>query len=190
MSMKVSRRQLLKGTAAAGAGLALGAYPLKYARAAGGKITIGTEAGSPYDTFYKKHAAEFTKATGVEVEFNAIPHDIDPPAVRPGRAVRLGRLRRLHRRPGVAARVLREGLHQRPLRAAQRRRQGRLLQDGDRDRVLQGRDRGAADHGPQLRHVLPHRSPQGGRALGAAVELGRVPRIRQEAHQGPASGEP
>ena len=75
MSMKVSRRQLLKGTAAAGAGLALGAYPLKYARAAGGKITIGTEAGSPYDTFYKKHAAEFTKATGVEVEFNAIPHD-------------------------------------------------------------------------------------------------------------------
>ena len=75
MSMKVSRRQLLKGTAAAGAGLALGAYPLKYARAAGGKITIGMEAGSPYDTFYKKHAAEFTKATGVEVEFISIPHD-------------------------------------------------------------------------------------------------------------------
>ena len=33
------------------------------------------EAGSPYDTFYKKHAAEFTKASGVEVEFISIPHD-------------------------------------------------------------------------------------------------------------------
>ena len=75
MSLKVSRRQLLKGTAAVGAGLAFGATPLRYARAAGGKITIGTEAGSPFDTFYKKHAAEFTKATSVEVEFNAIPHD-------------------------------------------------------------------------------------------------------------------
>ena len=33
------------------------------------------EAGSPYDTFYKKHAAEFTKASGVEIEFISIPHD-------------------------------------------------------------------------------------------------------------------
>ncbi|HZP20742.1 MAG TPA: sugar ABC transporter substrate-binding protein [Bauldia sp.] len=75
MGTKLSRRRFLTTTAAAGAGLYLGARPLRYARAAGGKITIGTEAGSPYDTFYKKHAAEFTKATGVEVTFNAIPHD-------------------------------------------------------------------------------------------------------------------
>ena len=33
------------------------------------------EAGSPYDKFYGEHAAEFTKATGVDVAFNAIPHD-------------------------------------------------------------------------------------------------------------------
>ena len=72
---KVSRRQFLAGTAAASAGLYFGATPLRYARAASGKIVVGTEAGSPYDTFYRKHAAEFTAATGVEVEFNAIPHD-------------------------------------------------------------------------------------------------------------------
>ena len=75
MTKRVSRRQFLTGTAAAGAGLYLGARPLRHARAASGKIVVGTEAGSPYDAFYKKHAAEFTAATGVEVEFNAIPHD-------------------------------------------------------------------------------------------------------------------
>ena len=75
MKSKVSRRQFLTGTAAAGAGLYLGARPLRHAHAASGKIVVGTEAGSPYDTFYKNHAAEFTAATGVEVEFNAIPHD-------------------------------------------------------------------------------------------------------------------
>lgn len=75
MRRKVSRRQFLAGTAAASAGLYFGATPLRYARAASGKIVVGTEAGSPYDTFYRKHAAEFTAATGVEVEFNAIPHD-------------------------------------------------------------------------------------------------------------------
>ena len=75
MKKKVSRRQFLTGTAAAGAGLYLGARPLRHANAASGKIVVGTEAGSPYDTFYRNHAAEFTAATGVEVEFNAIPHD-------------------------------------------------------------------------------------------------------------------
>lgn len=75
MKKRVSRRQFLASSAAAGVGTYLGARPLRFARAAGGKITIGTEAGSPYDTFYKKHAAEFTAATGVDVEFNAIPHD-------------------------------------------------------------------------------------------------------------------
>lgn len=75
MRKKLSRRQFLATTAGVGAGLAFGATPLRYARAASGKIVIGMEAGSPYDTFYKKYAAAFTSATGVEVEFNAIPHD-------------------------------------------------------------------------------------------------------------------
>ena len=75
ISRTISRRKFLTGTAAAGTGLYLGARPLRYAHAASGKIVVGTEAGSPYDTFYKAHAAEFTAATGVDVEFNAIPHD-------------------------------------------------------------------------------------------------------------------
>ena len=74
MSLKVSRRKFLAGSAAAGAGLAFGAVPLRLARAEG-KIVVGVEAGSPYETFYAKHAPEFTKATGVEVEFISIPHD-------------------------------------------------------------------------------------------------------------------
>jgi multiple sugar transport system substrate-binding protein len=75
MSRKTSRRHFLAGTAAASAGLYLANRPIRRAYAAGGKITIGTEAGSPYDAFYKKHAPEFTAATGVAVSFNAIPHD-------------------------------------------------------------------------------------------------------------------
>jgi ABC-type glycerol-3-phosphate transport system substrate-binding protein len=75
MKKTATRRQFMAGTAAAAAGLYLGARPLRHARAAGGKITVGTEAGSPYDAFYKKHAAAFTAETGVEVTFNAIPHD-------------------------------------------------------------------------------------------------------------------
>ena len=75
MPNKLTRRRLLQGTAAVGIGTALSAPYISRGHAAGGKITIGTEAGSPYDTFYKNHAAEFTSAMGVEVEFNAIPHD-------------------------------------------------------------------------------------------------------------------
>src|SRR5580704_17220115 len=75
MSRKTSRRHFLAGTAAASAGLYLANRPIRRAYAARGKITIGTEAGSPYDAFYKKHAPEFTAATGVAVSFNAIPHD-------------------------------------------------------------------------------------------------------------------
>jgi multiple sugar transport system substrate-binding protein len=72
MTRKTSRRRfLVQGGAAA----ALIAKPFRTAWAASGKITIGTEAGSPYDTFYRKHAPEFTAATGVAVTFNAIPHD-------------------------------------------------------------------------------------------------------------------
>lgn len=72
---KFSRRGVLKSGAAALAASAISMPFIGRGYAAGGKIVVGTEAGSPYDTFYKKHAAEFTKATGVDVEFNAIPHD-------------------------------------------------------------------------------------------------------------------
>jgi ABC-type glycerol-3-phosphate transport system substrate-binding protein len=74
MATRLDRRKFLKTTGAVGAGLMLGATPLRIARAEG-KITVGMEAGSPYDTFYRNHAAEFTTATGVAVEFVSIPHD-------------------------------------------------------------------------------------------------------------------
>jgi ABC-type glycerol-3-phosphate transport system substrate-binding protein len=38
-------------------------------------ITIGMEAGSPHETFYKELAAEFTEETGIEVEILGVPHD-------------------------------------------------------------------------------------------------------------------
>lgn len=41
---------------------------------AGGSITIGVEAGSPWETYYGEKAAEFTQETGIEVEFQSIPH--------------------------------------------------------------------------------------------------------------------
>jgi multiple sugar transport system substrate-binding protein len=74
MKRNINRRTFLSG-AAAGATLAVASPAVRRAYAAGGEITIGTEAGSPYDTFYRKHAQEFTAATGVAVKFNAIPHD-------------------------------------------------------------------------------------------------------------------
>lgn len=40
----------------------------------GGRITVGVEAGSPWETFFKEQAVEFTAETGIEVEFQAIPH--------------------------------------------------------------------------------------------------------------------
>jgi ABC-type glycerol-3-phosphate transport system substrate-binding protein len=40
----------------------------------GGSITIGVEAGSPWETYYGEKAAEFTKETGIDVEFQSIPH--------------------------------------------------------------------------------------------------------------------
>lgn len=61
------------GAAAIGAGLAMPYVSRGFAQE--GSITVGTEAGSPYDSFYRDHAAEFTSATGAEVEFIAIPHD-------------------------------------------------------------------------------------------------------------------
>src|SRR3954470_18926499 len=39
------------------------------------KITVGVEAGSPWESFYKEHAPEFTKETGVDVQILAVPHD-------------------------------------------------------------------------------------------------------------------
>lgn len=74
MAGKLNRRTFLTGTTAAGVGLYLGAGTIRRANAAG-SITVGVEAGSPYEKFYRERAAAFTKETGVEVAFNAIPHD-------------------------------------------------------------------------------------------------------------------
>ena len=71
----ITRRFLIKTGAAAAAGATMPMPFIGRTLAASGKIVAGMEAGSPYDTFYKKHAAEFTKASGVEVEFISIPHD-------------------------------------------------------------------------------------------------------------------
>lgn len=73
--MTLSRRSLLKSGTALAVGSALPMPFISKTLAASGKITVGMEAGSPYDTFYRAHAPEFTEATGVEVEFQAIPHD-------------------------------------------------------------------------------------------------------------------
>ena len=70
-----TRRSILKSSAA---GMMAASLPMPFisrAMAASGKIVVGMEAGSPYDTFYKKHAPEFTAASGVTVEFISIPHD-------------------------------------------------------------------------------------------------------------------
>lgn len=66
-----TRRTLLK----TGAATALTMPFIGRGYAATGKIVVGMEAGSPYDTFYRAHAPEFTAASGVEVEFQSIPHD-------------------------------------------------------------------------------------------------------------------
>jgi ABC-type glycerol-3-phosphate transport system substrate-binding protein len=73
--MTITRRNLLKGTGAAALGLCLPMPFISKSLAASGKIVAGMEAGSPYDTFYKKHAEEFKAASGVEIEFISIPHD-------------------------------------------------------------------------------------------------------------------
>lgn len=39
-----------------------------------GSITVGVEAGSPWEVFFKEKAVEFTAETGIDVEFQAIPH--------------------------------------------------------------------------------------------------------------------
>lgn len=38
-------------------------------------ITVGMEAGSPHETFYKEMASEFTAETGIDVEILSVPHD-------------------------------------------------------------------------------------------------------------------
>lgn len=39
------------------------------------EITVGAEAGGPYTEFYKRIVGDFTKETGIEVNFLEIPHD-------------------------------------------------------------------------------------------------------------------
>lgn len=75
MTKNLTRRGVFKGSAAGVLGLSLPMPFISRAMAASGKIVVGMEAGSPYDTFYKKHAPEFTAASGVTVEFISIPHD-------------------------------------------------------------------------------------------------------------------
>ena len=71
----LNRRSVLKGTAATALGLSLPMPFISRSLAASGKIVVGMEAGSPYDAFYRKYADAFTGASGVSVEFQAIPHD-------------------------------------------------------------------------------------------------------------------
>lgn len=71
----LTRRSLLKGTAATALGLSLPMPFISRGFAASGKIVVGMEAGSPYDTYYRSRAQAFTDAAGVTVEFQAIPHD-------------------------------------------------------------------------------------------------------------------
>ena len=69
-----TRRSILKGTAA---GMMAANLPMPFisrAMAASGKIVVGMEAGSPYDTFYKKHP-RIDRSFGVTVEFISIPND-------------------------------------------------------------------------------------------------------------------
>jgi ABC-type glycerol-3-phosphate transport system substrate-binding protein len=72
---KWTRRGVLKSGTALTLGAALPMPFISKTLGASGKITVGMEAGSPYDTFYRAHAPEFTAAAGVEVEFQSIPHD-------------------------------------------------------------------------------------------------------------------
>ena len=74
MNRKWTRRTVI-GAGSSAVAAALAAPYISRGFAQGGSITVGTEAGSPYDTFYRDHAADFTATTGVNVEFVAIPHD-------------------------------------------------------------------------------------------------------------------
>jgi len=71
----LTRRGLLKGSATTAIGLSLPMPFISRGYAASGKIVVGMEAGSPYDTYYRSRAQAFTDATGVTAEFQAIPHD-------------------------------------------------------------------------------------------------------------------
>src|SRR5689334_12778909 len=75
MTANWTRRGLLRAGAATAMATALPMPFIGRALGASGKITVGMEAGSPYDTFYRAHAEAFTAASGVAVEFISIPHD-------------------------------------------------------------------------------------------------------------------
>ena len=107
-----------------------------------------------------------------------------PPAVRARRDVGGGRLRRLHRRPALAPRIRGEGFYHRPDRQGRRGRQGGLRGKGARHGLVGRKALCASDHRPQLRDVLSLRPARRGRALRRPRDLGRVPRMGEEAHQG------
>jgi ABC-type glycerol-3-phosphate transport system substrate-binding protein len=78
-----SRRDFLKLSGGASLGLVVAACaPGSGSKSSGGgkgtkgkTITIGMEAGSPFEAFYKAAAPRFTQATGIKVKFLGVPHD-------------------------------------------------------------------------------------------------------------------
>ncbi|MEA3146829.1 MAG: multiple sugar transport system substrate-binding protein [Verrucomicrobiota bacterium] len=76
MNNQLTRRKFL--TAMGGAGLTaglLGTVVPSRAQSAGKSITVGMEAGSPYEKFYKALAPQFTAQTGISVNILGVPHD-------------------------------------------------------------------------------------------------------------------
>jgi multiple sugar transport system substrate-binding protein len=76
MNNQLTRRKFL--TAMGGAGLTaglLGTVVPSRAQNAGKGITVGMEAGSPYEKFYKTLAPQFTAQTGISVNILGVPHD-------------------------------------------------------------------------------------------------------------------
>ena len=70
-----TRRKFLTAAAAAGLGVLGPAVPRSRAQGATTSITVGMEAGSPYEKFYKALAPKFTAQTGISVNVLGTPHD-------------------------------------------------------------------------------------------------------------------
>lgn len=80
----LTRRDLLKVAGVSSLGLGLAACAPSGSQSSSGSssgdnrgktITVGVEAGSPNETFFKGLAPQFTKETGVQVKILGVPHD-------------------------------------------------------------------------------------------------------------------